>query len=633
MSRNLRNVGFIGFQEQLEEDLTKLLTEVVRSNPGMKHKDAFKKVTQAMLENNPFVPPKGCPINDLPNELLGYIFQVGLSMADDEDEWDEEDEYDDDDDDSELESESEDDEPPRKQKGKGQTTKKEPGECEEGEAEKERKEKAIRKMPFQMLVSHVCKHWREVALETPTLWTSMSFCYGSSIDSAKTWVERSKNQPLEIDIDCSLPEDEPILRHEDGFSDDELVEDYEHEDEGGDHPNTAQTQTSEDLPIPSKSQIAEFLNVVMPHVNRWQSFRLTASHYDRIFLVLERLSQCQSAPALELLELSNHDDQEDYETFPQPEYKQGFLLFNGNAPNLKFVRFWGVHLDWDASLSFMKGLREIELAYHTNDVRPSFGTFANMVTASPDLETLSLATSGPMRSSPESPWPETQRTIEIPSLKELVLAQHEQEYIMNLLSLLSTPNVVSLNLDFDSQDFTELAMLLAKPLHDRRAGSLLSGLQQLKISGMPCNTKAREAMLEQLVNLKIINLNCCDEEEVEFFDLIKKMKPSPDGNYETPGPSVLYCPNLISIYTTGIDGKQMKAFIEARRQGGVPVKRVGMSEDDDVEEREEKWLKEHVEEVEFFEPDSDFEEAFVEIEDEFSDIDSSDDDPMETDAD
>ena len=91
------------------------------------------------------------------------------------------------------------------------------------------------------------------------------------------------------------------------------------------------------------------------------------------------------------------------------------------------------------------------------------------------------------------------------------------------------------------------------------------------------------------------------------------------------GPTVLYCPNLTSIYTTGIDGRQMKSFVEARSKGGVPLKRVGMSDDDEVDEREEKWLKENVEEVEFFEPDSDLEdeEELFEVED-FTDSEDED---------
>lgn len=40
--------------------------------------------TRMNLVNNPWVPPKGCPINDLPNELLSHIFHLG-TLAEEED--------------------------------------------------------------------------------------------------------------------------------------------------------------------------------------------------------------------------------------------------------------------------------------------------------------------------------------------------------------------------------------------------------------------------------------------------------------------------------------------------------------------------------------------------------------------
>jgi len=82
-----------------------------------------------------------------------------------------------------------------------------------------------------------------------------------------------------------------------------------------------------------------------------------------------------------------------------------------------------------------------------------------------------------------------------------------------------------------------------------------------------------------------------------------------------PPPNKIYCPSLHTITTTGVDGAEMRAFIEARRAAGVPIKRVMISEADVVEEKDEKWLRTHVEEVDFFEP-SDSEEYVDLLEDE-----------------
>ncbi|KAL0566065.1 hypothetical protein V5O48_015953, partial [Marasmius crinis-equi] len=415
----------------LQKDLTERFAEIVRTNPEMKHADAMAEAARVLLANNPYCAPKdgSCPVNGLPNELLAYIFQVGVSMAeeegsDSEDEWDDDE---DEDEEGELDSEWETDEDEvedlvKKWKGKGRGKEGENEEeqkKEEEEEEKERKEEAIRRMPFQMLVSHVCKHWREVALETPTLWTSMNFCFGSSIESAKVWVERSKSQPLEITIDCSLP-DEFEVSETDSEDEDEDVDQVMVD--GTTNQDQDQTpKTEPDPPILSTNQILEFLTIITPHVDRWRSFRLVASHYNRIYPVLEKLAECPSASSLESLELYHHDDNDEYEFFPETEYKKGLLLFHGHAPKLRSVSFWGVHIDWDASLSFLQGLHDIELAYHANDVRPSFRSFAKMIEASPELETLSLSTSGPAPEEDDDQDKKWTGTIEIPSLKELVL--------------------------------------------------------------------------------------------------------------------------------------------------------------------------------------------------------------------
>ncbi|KAK7056759.1 hypothetical protein VNI00_002476 [Paramarasmius palmivorus] len=589
-----------------EQHLKEKFDSIRRENPGMSPVDAMKKAESEIRTNNPFFPPKGCPVNELPNELLAQIFHAGVELDQEEDD-EEEDVYDDTLDIlEEWETSDEEDEGPSASRSvdKGKQTKKgKESTPEEDEDESDDEEEDERPVPFQILVSHVCRHWREVAIETPTLWTSMNFTYGSSLEAAKVWVERSKTQPLEISIDCSLPDHY--------VSGDDLSEEEDAEMNNGDS-STAFNVDSETprlssddpkLPIPRKEEVSRFLDIIIPHVGRWRAFTLVCSHYDRVYPVLERLAQCGSAPQLELLELYSHDDVEQNETFEPPALKHPFVLFGSNAPKLKRLVLWGVHLDWEASLPFFQHLVDLELTYQADDVRPSFETFGKMLSSSPDLQSISLAQTGPR--GPQQDWGST--IVDLSHLKELAIGDYEVEYILALLPCLHIPNVNCLSIDLDGGDFTELAMMLSRPIGERKT-SILSGIQFFKITSMPCNTKARETMLEQLVNLKTFNLNCSDEEEEEFFKLLMKLN-----NSDPASPTVLYCPNLSAIYTTGIDGKDMKAFVEARRRGGVPLTKVGVSEEDEVEERDEKWLKGNVEEFERFEPDSDYEEEYVEV--------------------
>lgn len=603
-------------QKQFEQDLGAGVAKYMRENPGMLPEDAVKRVTSSMLANNPFVPPQGCPINDLPNELLAHIFYLGMKMQEEneqEGDYDEDDEFQDGIDlMEEWDSESEDGDVKMgsPQKGKG-TRKRSEEPTETDEEEDEEDEEDTPELPFQVLVSHVCRRWREAAVEEPSLWTTLGFTYYTPIEKSKAWIERSKSLPLDIAIDCTTP---------DGWEGSEGDEDEDKDDAMYDVHDSSSTQAVIDASNPVQSppclstdDLAAIFDLLLPHVERWRLLEVAVSEYESIHAVMKRLAVCTGAPILEALQLYHYEDCEDYDVFRPSEFKEPLLLFQGNIPKLKDLALWGVHIDWDASLSFLKDLRDVELAYHANDVRPSLETFTSFVHASPELHTLSLCLSGPAE--PSDQWGTD--LISIPSLHDLVLAHHEPEYIQSLLPILSVPNVQHLALDFDSADYTEFVKVLLQPQTGQKK-SLLEGLEHLKIGGLPCDSQRQAALLSQLGNLRSININAFGEEEEQLFDALLD---SACGT-RASGQKVL-CPNLHTVTTTGISGKKMRSFVEARKRVDAPISKVLMSERDDVEEKDEKWLSGHLEEFDFFEPsDSEEElEELIEIDDDDIDID------------
>lgn len=108
----------------------------------------LQQLINQVILSNPFIPPTGdrCPINDLPNELLAHIFCLGTSAE----------EYgcDDDEDDDEYVDTDEEEE------GEGGE---EDGYMEDDDSDDDMDGKdEMPVLPFQVLVSHVCRHWREV---------------------------------------------------------------------------------------------------------------------------------------------------------------------------------------------------------------------------------------------------------------------------------------------------------------------------------------------------------------------------------------------------------------------------------------------------------------------------------------
>ncbi|KAL1679144.1 hypothetical protein EV122DRAFT_264033 [Schizophyllum commune] len=601
------------FSQMMASDMAERLAKILKENPGISQADAMARVQREMLKNNPFVPPEGCPVNSLPDELLAYIFTVGVQLQEEE----EEDEDDDDEeeellmqDDGDDEWEDEDEAEGRPSRPKGKSTAPKDGEKANGdetqtdsstdsEDDDEDDDDEGPVMPFQVLVSHVCQRWRQVALDTPDLWTTVYFTEPSPFEKSRAYVKRSKNRPLDIILNLSNhehSEDEDAI---DGSAVAELQPDGN---------LTVRPRDSADpeatYPCPSnisKDEVKEILDIIIPETERWRHFELETDSYEYIYELLDRLSKVGPAPELEVFQIYHYENCEDYATFQPAELATPFRIFGGSTPKLEMLALWGVHVAWDECVSMFANLKDLELAYHASDVRPSFETFLKMI-SSENLKTLALSLSGPSGDPKE--WPTD--IIELPSVVELIISDHEKAYISQLMHILSFPNVKHLVVDANNEDFTEFALQLASPMPNR-SRSILAGLETLKIGGLPCDENAANVFLDQLSGLRELKLKCLDgPEQTEgiFFQLLQKPRPgAAQGEGEEKAP--MYCPRLEKLATQGIDGQTMKAMVQARQAAGAPLKHISFSDDDDVDILDENWLREHVETLDFYEPSDD----------------------------
>ncbi|KAH9891638.1 hypothetical protein C8Q73DRAFT_80790 [Cubamyces lactineus] len=588
------------------------------------------------LSSNPFVPPKEgrCPINELPSELLAHIFTLGWTPERDQ-------EPDVDDDFEDVDSDD----------GTYSTISSDGSEPEL--SPQEQAEEKERRLPFNVLVSHVCSRWRAVAIENPLLWSHIRFVGDPPYDRATTYLERAKAAPLAITVDRTVDEDE------DDFS----------ESEDGSY-----TPQDND---PNLNIISDIMDLIVPHVAHWQALQIMVSFYPHMHRALEALGRAGPAPLLEVLQLYHYEDTDEHLTFRHPALReQPFRLFDGVAPRLTHVALWGVHLPWARDASpFLTGLTDLELAYHARDVRPSFYEFARILRASPDLRTLTLCLSCPAGT--PSDWPssglpdveppadssvamdvDASAPLVLPKLTDLVLAYLEPSYLLSLLPRLVLPALTSLALDLEEDDYTDVLKYLASPhslplspAHQQRlllsspspstqllrgpgvAGgaptrSLLSNLTSLKIASLPANEATVRDAYRQLDKLVALNLNVVYLAEY-WIDLLF---PQPDHPGGSGGPSnssagggggELYLPRLESLTTTGVDGMRMRELVEARAARGRPLKTVLMNQDDDVTSEDEEWLGRHVDRFEYFEG-SDEEEDVDMLEEIFEDDEDGD---------
>ena len=557
--------------------------------PNFSLEEHFENFQSEAAKRKAFlVPPtSGTPINGLPNELLSFIFTLGSGAEEQGD-----DDY---------------------------------GEEEGDEEDSMDSDEHEQRLPFKVLVSHVCRRWRTVAIETSMLWTFLDFAEGPPFDKSRTWLERSKGCLLDIELDCTVDEDytnsnESDNREDtDAYSSDDLVAP---EDRvampGGPAPN--KTKENKSLGRVSPADLPVVRNLILPHVARWRVFELMVNDYQIMYGILSTLATIPEAPQLQVLRLFNYDDNGDYnyDHFRPPHLKRPFAPFCGRAPNLLEVVLWGVHVDWEAC-AFLRGLRELKIEYHAKEVRPPYEIFFRILEGSPDLHILTLSASGP-DGNPED-WPLD--VIELPSVKHLLLAFVDPSYASALMNRLVFPNLSTLALDFDTFDYSSFLVQLTRPPPNQRH-SLCHDLVDLKISGMQCSSIALALFYAALPNLVSLNLNCYHLPRL-FFEYLYPCSSGSGGDDDgqvAAVPELSYLPKLETLTTSGIDGGEMRDLLSKRK--AVPLKHVLMDSGADVDVEEEEWIRRKVETFEFFdgsddEDDDDDDPAITELNDEDTD--------------
>ncbi|OSX60054.1 hypothetical protein POSPLADRAFT_1149501 [Postia placenta MAD-698-R-SB12] len=270
--------------------------------------------------------------------------------------------------------------------------------------------------PFEVLVSHVCPHWRAIALHAPALWTHIAIAIVPHVARAREYIARSARQPLRILVD-SVAEADAVP----GFT----------------------IFRAEFLPA---------FAVLTPHIHRWAALALRVRDLTCKAAARKVLSSCGPAPLLDSLELWHIQDWRTPEGLFNAIGPPPVVVFNGALPALARLSLIGVNIQWQASSSpFLRDLTDLELGIHSDNVRIPFPRWAEVLAASPRLRRLLLHYSGPRAA---LPWDTRPRggPIPLPALAELRLVDLDPPYVCALLRTLHAPALRALFLELDTRD-------------------------------------------------------------------------------------------------------------------------------------------------------------------------------------
>ncbi|KAI5998621.1 hypothetical protein EDD15DRAFT_2517080 [Pisolithus albus] len=371
----------------------------------------------------------------------------------------------------------------------------------------------------------------------------------------------------------------------------------------------------------SNADLEKLFTFLVPHVPRWGSIDVHVTSYEHMYTFLKTLSDPSVPPAsqLQVLRLYHHEEFDGHITrFPESDFSDHFTLFNGSAPRLQNVSLWGVHVDWTQSWLHSPNLVELELAYHTPDVRPDWPTFSAMLRATaPTLEKLCLESSGPSGSpyewivEPDTPeWNvDANSPILLPKLIQLELAFIPPLEVISLLRKLCMPSLKVLALNFDDGDYTDLVTYLARPkYHYRCYQSYRCHLNDRTATQSAWGSRKR--MYNELVNLEALNLSMNHLPSPFFGNLHPQPTPTLEGSgpFDTTVSYRVLLPRLTTLFVSDVPGGLVRRFVHERQWVGAPLRMVFVEEDTYVKPEDECWLKENLEKFDYFEGSDDEDE-------------------------
>ena len=265
------------------------------------------------------------------------------------------------------------------------------------------------------ILSHVSSRWRAIVLDTSLFWTFIVVTFpfaAKQIARAKAALVRSKGRPIDVHIDVRDPE--------------------------------WTWEFDEDQHAVRSVDMVEIMEWLGPSHPRWRSLSVLTDNWEPMQTLLAYSTMFSSLPALETLSLNRCNA---YAGLPgtTPDFVTPTELFGGNAslPKLRHVVLSGVHIDY--SCSGFKDLISLDLRHQPHGVSPSLRELRQILSASPELNSLSLVALSPSCSHGLEELKDV--PIAMTHLKELTLGWWSVEDAVELLEMFQTPAVEKLSLE------------------------------------------------------------------------------------------------------------------------------------------------------------------------------------------
>ncbi|ETW81607.1 hypothetical protein HETIRDRAFT_475042 [Heterobasidion irregulare TC 32-1] len=412
---------------------------------------------------------------------------------------------------------------------------------------------------FEVLVSHVCHHWRTIALQTPSLWTSIRMRKPVHLERSQQFILRSRSRPLDIFIDTvSLPDHVP------GHT-------------------------------LSRTEFHPAFDVVDPHSARWRSLILKVSDLVCKAGARDRLHATGPVPNLESVQLWHLEKWDSLQNLAAQTARAPVPVLCSDATAIKDLSLVGVNLAWALHATpYLAGLRSLELKLHAEPTRPTCDQWEAILRASPDLERLALHYSGPREDVQWSTDP-----IPLPRLAELSIHDLDPDMLCLIMRNMAVPALRALELELTQQDDTDFSAFMGALVDD--GVPHVPELRHLRVAALDCSTQSWHTFLKSVPKLTHLEIDFRRMQDELFHTLSLTDAHACNGNpsalsihseppaeadsapapeSQDPGKETqsradyVLLPALETLKIAGLSGDYIRDFLEFRAVNGRPIAHV-----------------------------------------------------------
>ena len=280
-------------------------------------------------------------------------------------------------------------------------------------------------------VAHVCRRWRETALNHPGFWSRINLTKLTPVGMAEI-LARAKAVPLHMEAD---------------------VNDW------------------------SVEQIVAFGRQLEIHISHTRHLSISGRHVPTL---LEQL--VSSAPILEYLSLSTESPQSSSTDWPQAIIPDNLL--NRITPSLTNLELERCDIIWMSP--FLRGLRRLQIHKLSLEVRPKLEDWLDALNEMSQLEELSLQSASPL-APPTGPLisdPGPSRSALLPFLTQFHISDTSKECALAFTHL-ALPALTRLHVDVESQKWSGEDVRLVIPYVARKVRGMpdIEPLRSILFSG------------------------------------------------------------------------------------------------------------------------------------------------------